>query len=72
MYLVRRFGGNRLIGYNWENNYFNVGSDWYYLSDDYMMWIMGIIGLDVIILVIVVLKFYEEFLKNNVYFVIIL
>ena len=33
---VRRMGGNRLTGYNWENNFSNAGSDWYHHSDNYM------------------------------------
>ena len=32
----RRIGGNRLTGYNWENNYSNAGSDWYHYSDQYL------------------------------------
>ena len=30
---VRRMGGNRLTGYNWENNFSNAGSDWQHYSD---------------------------------------
>ncbi len=33
----RRIGGNRLTGYNWENNYSNAGSDWYHYSDQYLV-----------------------------------
>lgn len=33
---VRRMGGNRTTGYNWENNFSNAGSDWYHSSDRYM------------------------------------
>jgi hypothetical protein len=33
---VRRMGGNRMTGYNWENNYSNAGNDWYHSSDEYM------------------------------------
>lgn len=32
----RRMGGNRLTGYNWENNASNAGSDWQQSSDNYM------------------------------------
>ncbi|HKP95607.1 MAG TPA: glycoside hydrolase family 44 protein [Fibrobacteria bacterium] len=32
----RRSGGNRLTGYNWENNASNAGSDWYHSSDALM------------------------------------
>ncbi|MBN2754865.1 MAG: glycoside hydrolase family 44 protein [Candidatus Goldbacteria bacterium] len=31
-----RFGGNRVTGYNWENNASNAGSDWYHSSDNFM------------------------------------
>ncbi|MCE5299635.1 MAG: glycoside hydrolase family 44 protein [Spirochaetia bacterium] len=31
-----RLGGNRMTGYNWENNASNAGSDWLHSSDDYM------------------------------------
>jgi len=33
----RRLGGNRMTGYNWENNASNAGSDWQHYSDNYMM-----------------------------------
>jgi len=36
---VRRMGGNRMTGYNWENNYSNAGSDWYHSSDDFIPWL---------------------------------
>jgi len=39
---VRRMGGNRMTGYNWENNYSNAGSDWYHSSDDFIPWYLGI------------------------------
>lgn len=32
-----RLGGNRLTGYNWENNASNAGSDWYHHSDGYLV-----------------------------------
>ncbi|KAB8145969.1 hypothetical protein F8S13_02510 [Chloroflexia bacterium SDU3-3] len=32
----RRMGGNRMTGYNWENNASNAGSDYIYSSDSYM------------------------------------
>ena len=32
----RRLGGNRLTGYNWENNYSNAGTDYLNESDNYM------------------------------------
>ena len=35
-FTIRRIGGNRLTGYNWENNYSNAGHDWYHSSDLYL------------------------------------
>ena len=32
----RRLGGNRLTGYNWENNASHAGTDWYNDNDNYM------------------------------------
>jgi mannan endo-1,4-beta-mannosidase len=34
---VRRFGGNRLTGYNWENNFSNAGSDYLHSSDLFLL-----------------------------------
>jgi hypothetical protein len=31
-----RMGGNRMTGYNWENNFSNAGSDWQHSSDNWM------------------------------------
>ena len=41
---VRRLGGNRMTGYNWENNASNMGSDYDASSsnDNYMTWVFGI------------------------------
>ena len=36
-FTATRQGGNRLTGYNWENNYSNAGSDWQHSSDTYLM-----------------------------------
>lgn len=41
-YTARRLGGNRMTGYNWENNASNAGSDWQQSSDNYMTSTMGI------------------------------
>lgn len=35
-YTARRLGGNRMTGYNWENNASNAGNDWQHSSDNYM------------------------------------
>ena len=32
----RRLGGNRMTGYNWENNFSNAGSDWNQSNDTYL------------------------------------
>ena len=37
-----RQGGNRITGYNWENNASNAGNDWFHQSDDYLTWVAGI------------------------------
>lgn len=39
---ARRLGGNRLSGYNWENNASNAGSDWIHSSDNYLIDLYGI------------------------------
>jgi len=39
---ARRLGGNRLTGYNWENNASNAGNDWNHSSDNYLTWSAGI------------------------------
>ncbi len=41
---VRRYGGNRLTGYNWTNNFSNAGSDYLHQSDDYLLWVAGLPG----------------------------
>ncbi len=33
---VKRLGGNRLTGYNWETNASNAGNDWQHSSDDWL------------------------------------
>lgn len=35
-FTLKRFGGNRTTGYNWENNYSNAGEDWYNTSDTWL------------------------------------
>lgn len=42
VWTVRRIGGNRMTGYNWENDYSNAGSDWMHSSDTYMLSIFGL------------------------------
>jgi hypothetical protein len=38
----RRLGGNRMTGYNWENNASNAGIDWQHQSDNYMCGIQSL------------------------------
>jgi len=33
----KRLGGNRMTGYNWENNFSSAGSDWYDSNDTYLL-----------------------------------
>jgi mannan endo-1,4-beta-mannosidase len=34
---AKRFGGNRITGYNWENSYSCAGSDWQHSNDTYLL-----------------------------------
>ncbi len=36
-FTIARSGGNRLTGYNWENNFSNAGSDYLHHSDRYLV-----------------------------------
>ena len=38
---VRRMGGNRQTGYNWENNASNAGSDYNHQSDEWPCTVLG-------------------------------
>lgn len=62
---ARRLGGNRLTGYNWENNASNAGSDWVHSSDDYIPRSMGIDEIDFDTPGIVVTAFHEQTLTNK-------
>ncbi|MBL8027653.1 MAG: T9SS type A sorting domain-containing protein [Fibrobacteres bacterium] len=39
---LMRMGGNRMTGYNWENNASSAGEDWYNESDNYIPWSLGL------------------------------
>jgi len=39
---VNRMGGNRLTGYNWENNWSNAGTDWQNSSDNWIFQTQGL------------------------------
>ena len=41
---VRRFGGNRTTGYNWETNFSNAGADYLHQSDLYLITSAGLPG----------------------------
>jgi mannan endo-1,4-beta-mannosidase len=43
---IRRLGGNRLTGYNWENNFSNAGADYIHSSDTFMLSVMGLSDAD--------------------------
>jgi hypothetical protein len=34
---AKRLGGNRMTGYNWENNFSSAGSDWQHSSDTFLL-----------------------------------
>jgi len=36
-FTIKRIGGNRLTGYNWENNFSNAGNDYLHSSDRYLV-----------------------------------
>jgi len=59
-FTVFRQGGNRMTGYNWENNFSNAGSDWYHSSDNYLTWVVGIPSSQERIPGIVVTRFAEQ------------
>lgn len=41
-FTLRRSGGNRMTGYNRENNASNAGSDYLNQSDNFLTWVSGI------------------------------
>ena len=61
----KRIGGNRLTGYNWENNYSNAGSDWNHSSDQYL--VRDLPQQQRIIPGIVLTKFQDSCIKAGVY-----
>lgn len=58
-----RLGGNRMTGYNWENNASNAGSDWKHSSDNYLT--MHLAEDKQNVPGIVVTNFQDECLKNG-------
>src|SRR5579864_2839385 len=64
---ARRIGGNRLTGYNWENNASNAGTDYLNHSDDYLTSVAGINGADAKKPGIVITAFHDTSLAMNCY-----
>lgn len=64
---ARRIGGNRLTGYNWENNASNAGTDYINHSDDYLPWISGITGAEAKKPAIVITAFHDTSIAMNCY-----
>jgi len=62
---VRRYGGNRLTGYNWENNFSNAGSDWQHSSDLFLLSDAGLPPGDASIPARAVTHFHDESLAMN-------
>jgi mannan endo-1,4-beta-mannosidase len=60
---VIRLGGNRLTGYNWENNASNAGSDYNQQSDNYLTYSLGISSGNENIPGIVVTTFNDQSMK---------
>lgn len=63
---LRRQGGNRMTGYNWETNASNAGADYLHQSDDYLTWVSGITGTQANVPGIVMTQFHDQSLAANV------
>jgi mannan endo-1,4-beta-mannosidase len=64
---ARRQGGNRMTGYNWENNASNAGSDYIQSSDNYLANVENINGDSANIPGIVTTVFQNESIKLHTY-----
>ncbi|OGS79642.1 MAG: hypothetical protein A3D31_06680 [Candidatus Fluviicola riflensis] len=62
---VVRIGGNRLTGYNWENNASHAGADYFYQNDAYLPWIMGIPAVSYDVPGIVMTEFHQNALNSG-------
>lgn len=62
-----RIGGNRLTGYNWENNASNAGSDYLQESDDYLTSVFGVPPDSANVPGIVTEVFYRQAAQFNAY-----
>ncbi|MFZ5988339.1 MAG: glycoside hydrolase family 9 protein [Bacillota bacterium] len=63
---ARRIGGNRLTGYNWENNYSSAGKDWLHTSDRWLSTIYGVPLDQLDTPASVVSAFHDKSIANNV------
>ncbi len=64
-FTLRRQGGNRMTGYNWETNASNAGSDYLHQSDDFLTWVSNITGSQANIPGIVVTNFHDQSVAAN-------
>src|SRR5476651_2079757 len=60
VWTLRRLGGNRLTGYNWENNDSNAGSDYIHSSDLFLIANEGLPTSDAAIPARVVTYFHDQ------------
>ena len=63
VWTVRRFGGNRTTGYNWETNFSNAGADYLHQSDLYLVTNAGLPASDAAIPARVVTYFHTQSLN---------
>ena len=64
---LRRSGGNRMTGYNWETNASNAGSDYLNQSDNFLTSSAGISGVQANTPGIVLTKFHDQSLATGAY-----
>lgn len=57
---LRRLGGNRMTGYNWENNASNAGLDYHHQSDGHLTKVFGITGKKADVPGIVLTHFHDQ------------
>ncbi|MEO6994511.1 MAG: glycoside hydrolase family 44 protein, partial [Lacunisphaera sp.] len=69
---LRRSGGNRMTGYNWETNASNAGSDYLNQSDNYLTWSAGISDAQANTPGIVLTKFHDQSVATGAYSVLTL
>ena len=63
----KRLGGNRLTGYNWENNASNAGTDWINESDDFEISDQGVSPADASTPASVISYFHNKSLNMKAY-----